>query len=71
LNRVQDDSEVLSLGDWRIETEKLEGAGLGKEEDFGHMELEFEFWAAFQLEMSSLQGWRNSRIGNVYLEFKL
>lgn len=38
-----------------METEKLEGSGLGKGEDFGHMELEFEFWVAFHLEMSSLQ----------------
>lgn len=50
MSSVQDDSEVLSLGDWRIEIEKLEGAGLG-EEDFGHMELEFEFQVAFRLEI--------------------
>lgn len=49
---------MLSLCDWRIKTEKLEGAGLKKEEDrcdFGHME--FEFWVAFQLGMFSIQAW--------------
>lgn len=52
--RVPDDSEISSLSDWRIRTEKLEGAGLGKEDDrcaFAYME--FEFWVAFQLEVFS------------------
>lgn len=40
-------TEISSLSDWRIRTEKLEGAGLGKEEDrcaFAYME--FELWVA-------------------------
>ena len=41
-----------------MEIEKLEGAGLGKEEDrCNFRQKELEFWVAFQLEMFSKQDW--------------
>lgn len=51
-------TQISSLGDWRMEIEKLEGAGLGKEEDrCNFRQKELEFWVAFQLEMFSKQDW--------------
>lgn len=51
-------TQISSLRNWRIETEKLEGAGLGKEDDrCNFRQKEFEFWVAFQLEMFSKQDW--------------
>lgn len=68
-------TQISSLGDWRMEIEKLEGAGLGKEEDrCNFRQKELEFWVAFQLEMFSKQDWsfgEITRIGKICLELKL
>lgn len=47
-------TQISNLVDWRIETKKLEGAGLEKEGDKCILEhTEFEFWMAFQLGCSA------------------
>lgn len=61
-------TEISSLSDWRIRTEKLEGAGLGKEEDrcaFAYME--FELWVAFRLEVFSIQTWSFGEISELVM----
>lgn len=61
-------TQISSLGDWRIETEKLEGAGLEKEDDrciFGH--TKFEFWMAFQLGMFSVQDWNFGEVSTLVI----
>lgn len=46
--KVQNDTEVSSLGDWRIETEIQEEQVWGEKKiDLGH--VEFHFWVAFWL----------------------
>lgn len=45
---MQNDTEVSSLGDWRIETEIQEEQVWGEKKiDLGH--VEFHFWVAFWL----------------------
>lgn len=58
---------------------KLERASLGEEDRFEFGYEEFQFWVALWLKMSvsrqfvhsGLELWRNIKISNVYLEFKL
>lgn len=68
-------TQISSLGDWRMEIEKLEGAGLGKEEDrFNFRQKELRVLGGFpvgDVQQAGLELWRNTRIGKVCLEFKL
>lgn len=58
-----------------MEIEKLEGAGLGKEEDrFNFRQKELRVLGGFpvgDVQQAGLELWRNTRIGKVCLEFKL
>lgn len=68
LNGDQDDSWDFKPGYLEDRTEKLEGAGLGKEKDkynFGYME--YEFWVAFQLEVVSMQDWYLGEISELVM----